>query len=108
MEPIYLGDLLSSIASSKKIFEKHDKGIKEGEFYEEPTGQDFNYPDWQIMLTTKITFALADWIREWRKCRDKNPSIDECLKFVEWKLEEYKLSDSDKRIIESILLYESE
>ena len=60
------------------------------------------------MLTTKITSALADWIREWRKCRDKNPSIDECVKFVEWKLEDYKLSDSDKRIIESILLYESE
>ena len=60
------------------------------------------------MLTTKITFALADWIREWSKCRDKNPSIDECVKFVEWKLENYKLTDSDKRIIESILLYESE
>ncbi len=60
------------------------------------------------MLTTKITFALADWIREWRKCWDKNPSNDECVKFVQWKLEDYKLSDSDKRIIESILLYESE
>ena len=60
------------------------------------------------MLTTKITFALADWIREWSKCRDKNPSIDECVKFVQWKLADYKLSDSDKRIIESILLYESE
>ena len=60
------------------------------------------------MLTTKITFALADWIREWLKCRDNNSSIDECVKFVEWKLEDYKLSDSDKRIIESILLYESE
>ena len=60
------------------------------------------------MLTTKITLALADWIRECRKFRDKNPSIDECVKFVQWKLEDYKLSDSDKRIIESILLYESE
>ena len=60
------------------------------------------------MLTTKITFALADWIREWRKCQYKNPSIDVCVQFVEWKLEDYKLSDSDKRIIESILLYESE
>ena len=48
------------------------------------------------MLTTKITFALADWIREWRKCRDKNPSIYECVKFVEWNLEDYKLTDSDK------------
>tara|TARA_B100000886_G_scaffold113028_1_gene76006 strand:- start:108 stop:290 length:183 start_codon:yes stop_codon:yes gene_type:complete len=60
------------------------------------------------MLTTKITFALADWIREWQKCRDKNPSIDECIKFVQLKFEDYKLSDSDKIIIESILLYESE
>ena len=60
------------------------------------------------MLSTKINFVLADWIREWRKCRDNNPSIDEFVKFVEWKLKDYKLSDSDKRIIESILLYESE
>ena len=60
------------------------------------------------MLATKITFTLADWIRECRKCLDTNPSIEECLKFVEWKLENYKLSDSDKRIIESILLYESD
>ena len=45
MEPIYLGDLIPSIASSIKIIEKYDKDIKEGEFYEEPTGRDFNYPD---------------------------------------------------------------
>ena len=36
MEPIYLGDLVPSIASYKKIIEKYNKGIKEGEFYEEP------------------------------------------------------------------------
>jgi len=29
------------------------------------------------ILTTKITFAVADLIREWHKCKDKNPSIDE-------------------------------
>ena len=45
MEPIYLGDLIHSIASSKKIIEKYHKGLKGG-FYEEPTGRDFNYPDW--------------------------------------------------------------
>ena len=60
------------------------------------------------MPTTKITFALANWIREWSNCRDKDPSIDECVKFVQWKLEGYKVFDGDKRIIESILLYESE
>ena len=41
-----IGDLIPSIASSKKIIEKYDKGIKEGEFYEDPIGRDFNYPDW--------------------------------------------------------------
>ncbi len=45
MEPIYLEDLIPSIASSKKIIEKYNKGIKEVEFYEEPTGGDFNFPD---------------------------------------------------------------
>jgi len=60
------------------------------------------------MLSTKVTYALADWIREWRKCRNENPSINDCIKFVEWKLENYKLKDSDQIIIESILLYETE
>ena len=46
MEPIFLGDLIPSIASSEKIIEQYDKGIKEGGFYEEPTGLDFNYPYW--------------------------------------------------------------
>ena len=46
MEPIYVGDLIPSIASSKNIIEKYDKGIKDGKFYEEPIGRDFNYPDW--------------------------------------------------------------
>ena len=45
MELIYEGDLIPLIFSSKKIIEKYDKGIKEGEFYEEPIGGDFNYPD---------------------------------------------------------------
>ena len=60
------------------------------------------------MLTTKITYALADWIREWRKCRNEYPSLDDCIKFVEWKMENYELKESDKNIVESILLYESE
>ena len=46
MEPIYIGDLVPSIASYKKKIEKNNKGIKEGKFYEEPIGGDFNYPDW--------------------------------------------------------------
>ena len=46
MVPLYVGDLLPSIPSYKKIIEKYDKGLKEGEFYEEPIGRDFNYHDW--------------------------------------------------------------
>ena len=46
MEPIYVVDFLHSTTSYDKIIEKYDKGIKEGEFYEEPIGPDFNYPDW--------------------------------------------------------------
>ena len=45
MAPIYLGDLIPSIASSKKIIEKYDKGINEGEFYAEPIARDLNYHD---------------------------------------------------------------
>ena len=60
------------------------------------------------MLTTKITYALADWIREWRKIRNEDPSLEDCIKFAEWKIENYKLNESDRMIIESILLYETE
>ena len=60
------------------------------------------------MLTTKITYALADWIREWRKYRNEDPSLDDCIKFAEWKIENYKLTGSDRIIVESILLYETE
>ncbi len=45
----------------------------------------------------KNNFCLGRLVREWQKCRDKNPSIDEYIKFVKWKLEDYKLSDSDKK-----------
>ena len=46
METIYVGDLVPLKASYKGIVEKYDNGIKEGEFYEEPFGGYFNYPDW--------------------------------------------------------------
>ena len=45
MEPIYLGDLIPSIASSKKIIEKYYIRHKRGGFYEESTVRDFKYPN---------------------------------------------------------------
>ncbi len=49
MEPIYIGDLVPSINSYQKIIDKYKRGLKKGEFYEEPIGEDpsgYFYPDW--------------------------------------------------------------
>ena len=59
------------------------------------------------MLTTKVTFALSDWIREWINQRNEAPSIENCVKYVEWKLDNYALTESDIIKIETILLYET-
>ena len=41
MEPKYVGDLVPSIASYKRVIEKYEKGIKELEFYVERIGGHF-------------------------------------------------------------------
>jgi len=49
MEPIYVGDLIPSINSYQKIINQYEKGLKKGDFYEEPIGEDqfgYFYPDW--------------------------------------------------------------
>ena len=60
------------------------------------------------MLKTKISYALADWIRDWRKCRKADPTLDDFIKFVERTTKSYELKERDKIIVESILLYETE
>ena len=42
MQQIYVGNLIPSIASSKKITQKYHKGLKEGQFYDESIGRDLN------------------------------------------------------------------
>ena len=59
------------------------------------------------MSTTKITFALSDWIREWIKHRNEAPPLESCIKYVEWKLGNYVLTETDRIKIETILLYET-
>ena len=59
------------------------------------------------MITTKITFALSDWIREWIKHRNEAPSLESCIKYVEWKLGDYVLTETDRIKIETIFLYET-
>ncbi len=45
-KPVFVGDLVPSVASYQKIIDIYKKGIKEGDFYEEPIEEDFTYPDW--------------------------------------------------------------
>ena len=44
--PSYIGNLIPSIMSYQKKIDNYKKGIREGEFYEEPIGDEFIYPDW--------------------------------------------------------------
>ena len=46
MEPIFVGDLVPSVASYKRLIDRYERGLKQGDFYEEPIGDDLNYPDW--------------------------------------------------------------
>ena len=45
-KPSYIGNLIPSVMNYQKIIDNYKKGIRDGEFYEEPIGDEFNYPDW--------------------------------------------------------------
>ena len=47
-EPVYVGDLIPSVITYQRAINIniYNKGIKEGDFYEEAIGDDFIYPDW--------------------------------------------------------------
>ena len=45
-EPSYIGDLIPSVYNYQKIIDRYKKGITNGDFYEEPLGDEFMYPDW--------------------------------------------------------------
>ena len=44
--PIYVGDIIPSIATYQRVIDIYKKGIAKADFYEEPIGEDFVYPDW--------------------------------------------------------------
>ena len=46
--PSYVGDLIPSISNYNHAINNYKRGIKAGDFYEEPIGEDFLYPDWQM------------------------------------------------------------
>ena len=45
-KPVYVGDIMPSVSTYQKAINIYKKGLKSGDFYEEPIGDDFNYPDW--------------------------------------------------------------
>ena len=48
-KPVYVGDLIPSVATYQKAINIYEKGLKSGDFYEEPIGDDpfgYFYPDW--------------------------------------------------------------
>ena len=75
MKTIYNNyDFQESHVFDKKIITSEIKGLDHNSKIIKSKIRDLNY--------CKKTFALAGWIREWRKSRDKNSSIDVCVKFV--------------------------
>ena len=48
--PSYVGDLIPCIATYNQAINNYKRGIKAGEFYEEPIGEDFRYPDWYMAI----------------------------------------------------------
>ena len=42
----YVGNLIPTVMNYQKIIDSYRRGIREGEFYEEPIGDEFLYPDW--------------------------------------------------------------
>ena len=44
--PMYVGQLIPSVINYQKIIDSYQKGIRDGDFYEEPIGYEFIYPDW--------------------------------------------------------------
>ncbi len=45
-KPVYVRDIIPSVSTYQKAINFYKKGLKSGDFYEEPIGDDFNYPDW--------------------------------------------------------------
>jgi len=48
-DPVYVGDLIPSVATYQKAINIYNMGLQSGDFYEEPIGDDpfgYFYPDW--------------------------------------------------------------
>ena len=42
----FIVDMVPSTSNYAKVIKHYKKAIQKGDFYEEPLGEDFVYPDW--------------------------------------------------------------
>tara|TARA_Y100001978_G_C23587551_1_gene382128 strand:+ start:303 stop:488 length:186 start_codon:yes stop_codon:yes gene_type:complete len=56
-----------------------------------------------MMFDTEKALALTRWIKEWKNTYGENPSLEECITWIEWKFEDNILSDKEKIKIETLL-----
>ena len=57
------------------------------------------------MINVEETAALDKWIKEWKKTYSESPSLDECCTWFEWQFKNKYLSESDKKTIKAILVW---
>tara|TARA_Y100001978_G_C23684333_1_gene430946 strand:- start:357 stop:539 length:183 start_codon:yes stop_codon:yes gene_type:complete len=55
------------------------------------------------MLSTEKVIALTKWIKNWKKTYGENPTLEECITWIEWKFEDFSISQSDKESISEVL-----
>ena len=62
--PVYVGDIIPSVATYQKAINIYKKGLKAGDFYEEPIGDDpfgYFYPDWQSLKKLVIAKSYRSY-----------------------------------------------
>ena len=55
------------------------------------------------MLTTEKVIALTKWIQNWKRTYGENPTLDECITWVEWNFEDSSISKDEKQSILEVL-----
>jgi len=55
------------------------------------------------MLSTEKVIALTRWIKNWKNTYGENPSLEECVTWVEWNFEDKSVSEGVKKSIKEVL-----
>ena len=55
------------------------------------------------MFDSDKALSLTRWINEWKNTYGENPSMQECITWIEWKFEDNRISNEEKIKIKKIL-----